>query len=168
MASSIPKIYNIDINAFSRCKSNDVIENLAIHASSALRLRLERNGRFRGTESREGKLIRSLRSLTSLHVIEGYYIGTEIYSKHLGNYKLTLEEMKKGEVRDTINSSVAFQCKARHPWNSGVADSIRMMFEVSVLNNSLGLQNIGYWMWPKMKLHFHELKRELIAMNHLG
>jgi hypothetical protein len=164
----LPEIYNFDIDAFIRCKSNGVIENLAIHASSALRLKVEGNGRFRSTESREGTLIRSLRNLTSLHVIEGDYVGAEMCSKHLGNYKLTLVEVKKGEVRDTINSSVAFQCKARHPWISGVADSIRMMLELSVLNNSLGLQNRGYLTWSKMELHFHELKRELIAMSHLG
>jgi hypothetical protein len=52
--------------------------------------------------------------LKTLHIIEGEYTGAEKCSPHLGNYKLSLEEVKKGEDQAIIHPSGAIYRKMKH------------------------------------------------------
>jgi hypothetical protein len=161
----LPEIYNIDVNSFLAEKENHLIENLAIHASSALRLKVASQV-WRHTIP-EGKLIGGLRNLKTIHIVDGKILGSEMSSKHMGNYRLTLAEVKKSDEIGTTNSKKDFIRKAQYPWNSGVVDSIRGVWMTQILSDRQRHWWTGLWNWNVPQLFFHELKRELIAMTHL-
>jgi len=79
-------------------------------------------------------MISGLPNLKIIYVVDGVNLGSEMSSKHLGNYRLTLAEVMKGEKRGTTNSKNIFKRKAKHAWNSGVADSIRRIFMKEIPN----------------------------------
>jgi hypothetical protein len=110
----LPEIYSMDVGHFIKEEKNKVIENLAIHASSALRLNLA--GQVWSHPTQEGMAISGLPNLKSIHVVDGVNLGSEMSSKHLGNYRLTLTEVMKGEERGTTNSKNVFKRKAKHAW----------------------------------------------------
>jgi hypothetical protein len=162
----LPEIYNMDLHSFLEEKENHMIENLAIHASSALRLKIASHVWRNLTP--EGKLIGGLRNLKNIHIVDGSILGSEMFSKHMGNYRLTLVEVKKGDDIGTMDSKNSFVRNAQHPWNSGVADSIKKVWMKRVLNDRQRHRYTGLWRWKVPQLFFHELKRELIAMSHFG
>ena len=160
----IPEIHTMEVDTFINQKSSHVIQNLAIHAGVALELNKASVWAFFDA-SPAGKLIRGLPNLKTLHIIEGEYIGAESSVKHTGRYNLSFIKVKDGEDTAIKYSSGAVRRKIQHPWNSGVAESIRKMFKEKILVED-AVERFKKlkpgWTWQIPELYFHEPRREII------
>jgi hypothetical protein len=160
----LPDIHSMDVDTFINQESSHAIENLAVHSSVALELNKARFWALFDA-SPAGKLIRGLPNLKTLHIIEGEYTGSEASIKQGGQQRLSLVGVKEGEDTAIKYSSGAARHKIKHPWNSGVAESIRKIFIERILVEDAIEQYKKYqpgWKWNVPELQFHELKREVI------
>ncbi|KAG4440755.1 hypothetical protein IFR05_003742 [Cadophora sp. M221] len=141
----IPEIYKLDPDLFLACNENQVLERLAIHSSTALRL-----GGDDHQWSEEGKILRNLRAMKTVYVLEGSDIGDEIQFRHSGGYScISLLDMKESP-RTCNDSSTGTTRQRRHrtPWVVDATTPIRDAFmEEMARNTKLGFQvpELQFW-----------------------
>ncbi|KAE8443293.1 hypothetical protein EG329_002009 [Mollisiaceae sp. DMI_Dod_QoI] len=158
----IPEIHNIDIDAFLKREENHAIENLAIHASSALRLGWDLNRPNPSHELKaldEGKLVRGLKNLKNLYIVEGQNMGAErrVFRGLGEEYSFSWSKVKEGPEVGKTDSDGIFRRNYRHEWNTGVIDSIAQAVSTEVEMMARKGKN-----WNPPQLIFRELRRTLI------
>lgn len=133
-------LYNLDIKSFIKIEANQVIQNLALPVVPVERMRWcgEKLGREPGTRTWLGELVRGLRNLKKLYVVEGHMLHNEseveYWSRHgrLNKFRLELEDVKtEAETRDWAPSLDMYSPPAR-PWNQDYAITVEELFKDEV------------------------------------
>ncbi|KUJ23728.1 uncharacterized protein LY89DRAFT_726791 [Mollisia scopiformis] len=158
----IPEIHALDVTAFLRREENQAIENLAIQASSALRL----GGDIDDSDSfsysirafREGELVRGLKNLKKLYIVEGPDLGRErrLVRDPAYKWRFSWSRVKEGAEMGNTYAGI-FKRNYKHEWNTGVADSIAQAIDTE--SNMMKQQGKS---WNPPELIFRELKRTLV------
>jgi hypothetical protein len=121
--------------------------------------------------ARAGTLIHGLPGPKTLHILESECTGAEKSSPHLGNYKMSLEEVKKDEDQANIHPSGAIYRKMKHPWYTGIADYIRKAFDEKTLVEAevqpFASSHRG-WTWTDFEAVFLRAEAGVGEMSSLG
>ncbi|KAH7327099.1 hypothetical protein BKA65DRAFT_509924 [Rhexocercosporidium sp. MPI-PUGE-AT-0058] len=150
----MPEIYKLDAYLFLAREENQILERLAIHASTALRL-----GGDDRHWSEEGKILRNLRNLKMVLILEGSEIGDEMQSRSSEGFFITLLDMKETPGTSVeISSNNTRQRRHQSPWVVNATTSVRAAFmEEMARNTRPGFQ--------KPLLQFWEVQRRVIGVR---
>ncbi|KAH6720662.1 hypothetical protein BKA61DRAFT_652056 [Leptodontidium sp. MPI-SDFR-AT-0119] len=148
----MPEIYKLDPDLFLARNENQILERLAIHASTALRL-----GGDVYHWSEEGKILRNLKALKTVYVLEGSEIGDEMQFRQSGGYCISLLSMKEAPgICNESSTGTTRQRRHRSPWVVNATTSIRN----AVIEEMAKINRPGFQV---PELQFWEVQRRAIG-----
>lgn len=143
-------LYNLDIPHFLAIEPNQVLQTLAIPAIHDIRWCGTENGRVPGTTTWLGKLVRGLRNLKTLYIVEGHTLYTENEVKYwhrdgsLHQHDLQLKDCRSAyETRNWGSPSQRYSKPAK-PWNQETAVDVMEMFKDEVSRENSGKFPVAY------------------------
>lgn len=154
----IPELWALDADAFLERKENQAIEHLAIPAHKVPGI-----GPLPGLrESEVSKVVRGLKKLKNLYIVEGSKFGSERVPLHEGEkYSFSWSKVKEGPELNDLSSSLNLNWALMHPgqfeWDTGLADAVARSISKALED----IAKIGE-RWDPPQLIFRELRRTLV------
>lgn len=164
-------LYELDIPAFISRHENQVIQNIALPVVLVEKVRWcgTKLGREIGTRSWVGDLVRGLKKLKTLYVVEGHtlHVESEVTSwspsGRFATWDISLQSCKDPiDTEDWSPPPISYSPPAK-PWKSAYAVDVTEWFKDEVSREKSGQYNIifeGEWSEPEVVCK--ELKRQRV------